>query len=499
MRVQRSLGGALTAVTGIFGRAANQIIALIVTLMAARWLTPVTFGEFSIAAALATLSRAMLYAGAFEYLLKAPEGEEANTECLVINLGLAGAMAGLLALVSLVAKPLFHSAEVGLLILALAPSSLLSAGANWQESQLLRSGRLKTYYGVTTVAEITAAIVAIVMILTGFGLTALVAQIYTRLFTLILTYRVMQRPTWSRAFSLTRAAQVARWSMARYGATAVGFFSNYSADILLGIILSPAATGLYRASHRMVTGVSDLISNPTRLTAVTVFSRRSAETLESGALWPNIAAATAFLGWTALAGLAAVSDQAVPLVLGRHWAAAGPIVAILCLQRAFSLIDGVTGPLLVAYSHIRDLLRVQFVMAIIGVVLLVAMGSYGVAAAALSSVIAAGITSLLLIAVAGRHFQGLIAGLTRVLPVAFLPATISGLAAYGSERWAAMAGFSPSFQVVSAIIAGIGAFLAVAAVLRRRIVECLQALNPPPHAMVPQFEGVGVETVPALD
>ena len=35
--------------------------------------------------------------------------------------------------------------------------SLLSAAANWQESQLLRAGRLKTYYGVTTFAEVIAA------------------------------------------------------------------------------------------------------------------------------------------------------------------------------------------------------------------------------------------------------------------------------------------------------------------------------------------------------
>jgi len=495
MNFPRGLGGALTAVTGIFGRAANQIIALVVTLLAARWLTPITFGEFSIAAALATLSRAMLYAGAFEFLLKAPKGEEANTECLVINLSLAAGMAGVLALLSLVAQPLFHSSEVGILILALAPSSLLSAGANWQESQLLRSGRLKTYYGVTTFAEITAAIVTIAMILTGFGLVALIAQIYTRLFTLMLTYRALQRPTWSKSFSFRRARHVARWSMARYGATAVGFFSNYSADILLGVILSPAATGLYRASHRMVTGVSDLISNPTRLTATTIFSRRSAEKMESGALWPNIAAATAFLGWTALAGLAAVSNQVVPLLLGPRWIAAGPIVAILCLQRAFSLIDGVTGPLLVAYSHVRILLHIQFITAISGIVLLIAMASYGVAAAAFSSVIAAGATSLLMIVSAGRRFPGLASGLPRALPVALGPALFTGLAAYGCERVIASSRFPPHLAVATEVLAGVGAFLCAAILLRRGVVASLHALNPPPRVVVPGQEEDGVETV----
>jgi len=482
MTIASRFGGALTAVTGIFGRAANQIIALIVTLLAARWLTPITFGEYSIAAALITLSRAMLYAGAFEYLLKAPHGEEATTECLVVNLALAAGLGGLLVLLSLFTGLIFHSTEVGILLVTLAPSNFLSAAANWQESQLLRAGRLKTYYGVTTVAEVMAAVVTVAMILSGFGLGALIAQIYARLFVLMVTYRVMQKPTWSRAFSFGRAWQVGRWSTHRYGATVVSFLSNYSADILLGAFLSPAATGLYRASHRMVTGVSDLVSNPTRLTAVTLFSRRAAEGLESGPLWPRIAAASAFLGWTALAGLAAVSAQVVPLVLGARWSAAGPIIAILCLQRAFALIDGVTGPLLVAYSHVRLLLGVQLAVAIASVALLAVMARYGVAAAALSSALAAGASMVICAAIASRIFPGLMAGLPRVLPVALGPPLATSIAAFAAARLLHPAGPAILTDVVLEVAAGVAAFGAAVFVLRSRVIDILHALNPPARA-----------------
>jgi len=479
MKFPKGFGGAVTAVTGIFGRAATQIIALIVTLLAARFLTPVSFGEYSIAAALVTLSRAMLYAGAFEYLLKAPRGEEAPTECLVINLGLAAALGAGLGLLSLVTGALFHSGEVGILLLAMAPTSLLSAAANWQESQLLRAGRLKTYYGVTTFAEVIAAIVTVSMIVLGFGLGALIAQIYARLFLLMVTYRVLQKPMWSRAFSLERAWRVARWSTARYGATIVAFLSNYSADLLLGAFLSPAATGLYRASHRMVTGVSDLVSNPTRLTAVTIFSHRAAEGLESGPLWPRIAAASAFIGWTALAGLAAISDQVVPLVLGPRWAAAGPIVAILCLQRAFTLIDGVTGPMLVAYSHVRALFGVQLAMAIASVALLAVMSRYGVAAAAFSSVLTAGASMVILATIASRNFTGLAGGLPRVLPVALGPALATSMAAFVAARYLAPAGPDVSAGILREVAAGAAGFAVAVVLLRRGVIDMLQALNPP--------------------
>ena len=479
MRFPNGFGGAVTAVTGILGRAATQIIALIVTLLAARFLTPVSFGEYSIAAALVTLSRAMLYAGAFEYLLKAPPGEEAASECLVINLGLAAVLGGALAVLSLFTTPVFHSAEVGVLLLAMAPSSLLSAAANWQESQMLRGGRLKSYYGVTTFAEVIAAVVTVGMILSGFGLVALIVQIYARLSVLTITYRLLQRPAWSSRFSTRRAWRVARWSTARYGATIVAFLSNYSADLLLGLFLSPAATGLYRASHRMVTGVSDLVSNPTRMTAVTIFSRRAAEGLESGPLWPRIAAASAFLGWTALAGLAAVSDPVVTLVLGSRWSAAGPIVAILCLQRGFTLIDGVTGPMLVAYSHVRALFGVQLAMAITSVALLAVVARYGVAAVAFSSALTAGASMLIFAALATRYFEGLLRGLPRVLPVAILPAAAASLAVFASTRLLHSTGVDVVAGVLREVAVGALAFAAAAMALRSGVIYVLQALNPP--------------------
>jgi O-antigen/teichoic acid export membrane protein len=478
VKSSQAFGGAVTALTGMFGRAANQVIALLVTLLAARWLTPVAFGEFAIASALAMLSRALLYAGAFEYLLKAPKDEDANTECLVVNLALALGMTALLALTSLIATPLFRAPDLSWLILALAPSSLLSAAANWQESQLLKSGRLRTYYAVTTIAEIAAAIVTVGLIVAGFGLGALVVQIYTRLSSLVVTYRVFQRPTWSRVFSFDKAWRIARWSSARFGATIINFLSNYSADILLGIFLSPGATGLYRASHRMVTGVSDLINNPTRITSMTVFSRQAAHGADSGHLWPRIAAATALLGWTGLAGLAAISSQGVSLVLGPRWAGAGPVVAILCLQRACALIDGVTIPMLVAYSHVRIVLTVQIASAIGGLILLILMAPYGVVATAIASVIAAVASSGLLIILAARRFSGMLAGLPRVALVALVPAILTGASAWAAGR--ALGGGHPAIlRMAVEVGAGALAFSVSVFALRRQALEVLHALNQP--------------------
>jgi O-antigen/teichoic acid export membrane protein len=475
----RNIRGAVTALGGVLGRASNQIIVLLVTLLAARFLTPASFGDYAIAAALITFCRTLLYAGAFEYLLRAREGEEANTECLAINLALAVAMGGVLAIFSLFTARLFHSREISVLLIGLAPSNLLSAGSAWQEAQLLRAGRIRTYYVITSVAEIVAAVVAVAMILTGFGIAALVAQIYARALTLLIAYRCVRRPVWSVGFSTGRAGRVARWSMARYGGTLVTFLMNYSADILLGAFLSPAATGLYRASHRMVTGVSDLINQPTRMMAITLFSRRAAEGRESGEAWPRFAAACALLGWTALAGLAVLSPQITPLVLGPRWIGAAPIIAILCLQRAFALIDGVSAPLLVAYGHARTLLTVQIALATASIVLLSAMAPFGVQYAAFSSVIVAAASSVTLATLIGRLYRGAAAGIARVAPVALGPMALAVAAVLLAVQALSAAQLPPFVRLGVEVAAGAGAWAFAAFALRAEVIRVLHALNPP--------------------
>jgi O-antigen/teichoic acid export membrane protein len=469
----------LTALAGIFGRATNQIVVLLVTLLAARWLSPSTFGVFAIATALITLARTLLYAGAFEYLLKARPGEEAATECLLVNLALAVVMAGFLVLFSLFTTRIFHSPEIAGLLLAMAPSNLFAAGSAWQEAQLLRANRVRTYYAVATFAEISAAVVAVVLIVLGFGLTALVAQLYARALVVLVAYRILQKPMWSERVSLRLAWRVTRWSSARYGATFVNFLSNYSADVLLGAFLSPAATGLYRASNRIVTGVSDLVSNPTRTMAMTVFSSRAANGLDSSDVWPRLAGASAFLGWTALAGMAAVSGQIVPVVLGAKWAGAAPVITVLCLRRAISLLDGVSNPLLVAYGHVRALFAVQIAMAVGSVILLVFLARFGVVAAAWSTVLISAASAMICMVLASRMSSstGYLAGLLAMAPVALGPPAAAALAALAAGAFLAPHRLPLMLELFLQVSAGAVAWSLLVLANRTSILDALHALN----------------------
>jgi len=478
MAKSRSASGILTAAIGVSARASNQLVLLCLTLVSTRFLAPAEFGVFALAAAATTLVRTVLYTGAYEYLLKAPDAKSTSTECLIVNAMAAATMSlGLLAF-AFTAKRLFGTAELGWVVLALIPSNFIAMITAWQEALLLRGTRIRLYYAITLTTEIFAGVVAVVLFEMGWGIKALIAQTYVRAIVQALAYLTLKPTVLSTRPSLRMVREILNWSLSRYAGVAVGFLSNYSADFLLGAFLSTSASGLYRAGNRIATSVSDLFAQPARTFGVTLFSRQSAEGRSPDELWPKVMIACTALGWPALAGLAAVSGKLIPLALGHKWAAAAPLVSIFCLGKSFGIVSSVTGPLLVAYNHQKLALGLQTAGTVCSVTALFFFARYGVEAALWSGVATGSIMMLAqfgavlwLFPASGRH-------LLKALPSVLAPtlATIAGaqlclqLAPWGAShnKW---------LLTAAIILAGMLAWAFAALPFRRRIVQSAAALG----------------------
>ena len=234
--------------------------------------------------------------------------------------------------------------------------------------------------------EVGAGLAAIGLLLAGWGLWALVAQIYVRLALLVLAL-VGLGPRLAVAWpDRGGIGEVLRWSASRFGSVTVSFLANYSGDLVLGVVFSPAASGLYRASNRMVTALADMFIQPAGMLAMTTLAAQRARGGEgaSGA-WLRLGGLFAVLGWPALAVLALFADRLVPLALGPAWAAAGPVVAVFCLARMAGLITAVASAALVVADRQGRVLAVQTAAAVAtaGLTILAApLGAMGAAIAA---------------------------------------------------------------------------------------------------------------------
>ena len=477
-----TLSSILTAIVAMLSRASGQIAVVLVTLVATRFLTPAAFGMFALASTGVALVRSILWNGAFEYLLKAADPRAASTECLIANFLITAAFSIPLYLFTLGADRLFSTIGIGHLILLLLPSNLLAAAGAWQESLVLRTGRLRSYYAITFASEAVSALVAIVLLIEGFGIIGLVAQTYVRNAMVLVAYLAMRCTIWSDNVSSARLLIVLRWSTSRYLSVLVDFGATYGADLFLGIFLSPAAAGLYRASNRIVTAVGDIFAHPINMIARSVFSQRAAEGRTSDDVWPLVFSAAAIVGWSALAGVVITADDIVPLALGPMWAAAAPLAAVIAVARCGMLIQAVTSALLVAYDRQNRLFLIQCLSTAATLAALAMVARFGVMAATIAVAAVSIATSAGLTIAAVRLFPGSRRLLILEMPIILVPMVATVVGAWGTQTMLHHATMPSNYSLIVIVLGGVACWTLSLVPLRRRFARAIASLHVAPAA-----------------
>ncbi len=376
--------GILRGGAGFASRALVQLMLFGVTIVATRTLSIADFGTFALATVFLLLVRALFYVGPYEYLLKTADTPSLKQACFIANQVLAIGGVGLTGIVYLAAPLLFGMTEVGILALLLGPSLLLAAASAWYEAVLLRAGRVRRYYLVTLLGDATGAAVAVIMLLGGYGIAALVSQTYVRLGVLMVLYvaSTAERPQLTIPFASVRT--VLHWSRERYGAVMLNFTSGYGADLVLGITLSPAATGLYRASNRVVSTLVDLFAQPLQKIAQANISAGFKHRDDVRTSWLTMLSGVGAIAWSGLATMAFMAEELVPILLGEKWQAAVPLIVVFCLVKSTTLLDAVTTPFLVCHDRHRDMLRIQLICASAAIALALMASPLGTTAVALA-------------------------------------------------------------------------------------------------------------------
>jgi O-antigen/teichoic acid export membrane protein len=356
--------GLIHSAIGFSARAGSQLCMIGVTLFAIRSLSIADFGAYAIAAAFMFLFRRLFYVGPYEYLLQTPYSKTLAGSCLLANGVFALGSILLLLPICYVSRWIFETPLVGELLLLLAPALLLTMVTSWFEALLLREQRMKHYHIFTVTGEAVGAVAAIWALLAGWGVYALVLQTYGRLAALLCCQLLLRRGHGYSGHDIALTRHIIGWSGSRHATVVVNFFSVYGADIMLGALLTPFATGLFRAASRIVSALTDLFAQPLQKIAQTNLAARKAHGLGIDDSWIGMFSAVGAIGWASLAALACVAHELVPAVLGSHWAPAAPVVVVMCIVRGLPILDATTVSLLVCAERRKDVLRIQLMTAI---------------------------------------------------------------------------------------------------------------------------------------
>lgn len=466
--------GAGIAAFGIAARAITQLVTVAITIAAARNLEPASFGVFSLAAILTLFGRTLLYVGAYEYIMKSSEPDRYVLSGLLLNVSVALLFGVILIGIGWMASPYLGGDIFIDLLAALMPSNIFAAFSAWQEAMILRTGKVARYYSIMIAAEVAAGVITITLVECGLGLTALVAQLYLRAMLLSFGFLLVHRPNLGSGPSVSSLRTITEWSRARYGAVFTNYLSNYAAEFIIGALLSPSATGLYRTGSRIVTAASDLFTQPANLISRTAFSRLVRDGKQPAVAWPDALFVFGILAFPALAGLAVLSNEIVALALGPMWQGASEVIVTLCVARGAGLIPAILGPLFVVQDRQRTVLVIQTIAALATVLGLLWSSRYGLLhAAATVAVVQVFIAIVMVVRLA--QLNGLNGA--RLVRIAGILLGASAIVAISARLSIISFNTHNSMSVVAAITVGVLSWGCVAIVTRRGLARSLHDLQ----------------------
>ncbi|WP_137128784.1 lipopolysaccharide biosynthesis protein [Rhizobium sp. FY34] len=318
----------------------------------ARYLEPAELGM--VASGMIVITFLLMFAGAgltAGLIREAREDRLSDDTVFWTNLGVSF-LAGLL--VYLFADPLaaaLGAPEASWLLEVFTPLFVLYLGPDVASSQLARRMAFDREAFVTVVAEAIGALVAIAVVLGGYGIWALIVQLYVsavlRFIGLFLAAGYRPRLQFSRA-ELSRHMH---YGLRLVGADFVGFLSFQSPIVIITRMLGLPEAGTFNLTNRLSDLPNQIVLTGLMSVLFPSFSRMNHDSARQADVLSRTTRITTLLLAPMLFGLWAVAEPAMLVVFGEKWLFAAPVLGLLAVSKGIMSPCGSFIPYLKATGH----------------------------------------------------------------------------------------------------------------------------------------------------
>jgi O-antigen/teichoic acid export membrane protein len=346
---------------GAVVRALTQLSGLALFGLGARTLGVADFGIFALAMVFTNIVQNFLYSGVYEFVMRSRPEDRVDHTALVLNMLISIAGASLSVLVGWLISGRMGQPEIFKIAAAMAPSALICGTTAWHEAQVLRRRRFNLYYSNWVITEYVSAAVGAVLLLKGGGLYSLVVYRYLQQSLMFVGYTLFGPVSYLGPVRVADMRRILAFAGPIYGSRLLSSISNYGADLVVGILLGPAATGLYRMASRIVASLSEAILQPLRLLTWTrAAAVRGSFVKMSLKLLPLLQIASLFL-WPTAVLVSYAAPDILRIALGARWTAATPIIVTLFLARSVEVAELFLEPILANTGRGKLLIVVRIV------------------------------------------------------------------------------------------------------------------------------------------
>jgi O-antigen/teichoic acid export membrane protein len=337
-KVRSGLGWKL--MTFLIGQGTQSAVAILL----AHLLLPRDFGLAGMAIAFSGLAAVFSDLGLGMALIQRRTlTEEDRSTVFWINVGGGAALTLLGVALSPVVADFFSNARVMPLFAVLSCSFVLVALGQTQAALLTREMSFRSLELRTIAATLVGAAAAVWLAVAGFGPWAIIAQVLctSGASTLMLWTVSPWRPR--LAFSRSSFKTLGSFGFKTLLIRLLLYVNLNGDNLLIGRYIGSVALGVYAIAYNVMLLPTSRITGPVRDVLYAAFVRLQNEPRRMGEAWLRFNSLTASLLVPAFLGLVVTAPDFVPLVLGRRWDAAIPVLEFLSVAGVAQSLQAFNG------------------------------------------------------------------------------------------------------------------------------------------------------------
>lgn len=367
-------------------RVVSQLVSMTVL---ARMLAPDAYGLMALAAVVTNLAYLFRDMGTGAALIQAAAVSPrmaATVHWTNLALGLAIGLA-IAASAPLMAH-VFHEPQLATVLYLLALVFPVTAAGVVHQALLERESKFSVVAGAEIAASLAGLAAALLLAWRGAGVFSLVAQMIVAsvVSTSVIVLRSAFKP--ERHWELAEFKSIAGFSGNLSLFNVVLYVSRNADSMVVGRLLGSAALGVYAMAYRLMLFPLQNMTFVASRVLFPVMSRKQEAGAEMASLYLRTLGFIAFLTAPLMAGLFALREPFVPVMLGPQWQSSVALLAWLAPVGFIQSLVSSTGTVLMARGSTGLMLRLGLVGAVlqVGAVMLGARwGIEGVAAAYLAA------------------------------------------------------------------------------------------------------------------
>ncbi|MEO8598334.1 MAG: lipopolysaccharide biosynthesis protein [bacterium] len=386
-------------------RVVSQLVSMTVL---ARLLAPEAYGLMALAAIVTNLAYLFRDMGTAAAVIQAKEVSPVMASTVHwTNVGLGLLIGVLIATTAPLMASVFHEAGLANVLYLLAFVFPMTGLSVLHQALLERESKFSIVASAEIVAALTGLAVALMLAWRGAGVLSLVFQIIAA--TLVSTTIIVLRSTFRPGmhWSVQAFKSIARFSGNLSLFNIVLYFSRNSDSMVIGRILGTAVLGVYSMAYRVMLFPLQNMTFVVSRVLYPIMSRKQDDVADVARLYLKAVGFIAFLTAPLMAGLFALREPFVNLLLGEKWHASAVILAWLAPVGFIQSLVSTTGTVLMSRGSTGLMLRLGLLGAVLQVGAFVVGARWGI-----EGVAAAYLAANILNAIPALYFSGRMIGIT---------------------------------------------------------------------------------------